>query len=100
MKWLDSKSLNYQLIDIVNDPPSIRYLDLALNQYLEEKKKLFNTRGKSFKLINFDILTLSNKEIIQLLSSDGTLVKRPFLVNKGRDIILGFNEAEYTKRLL
>ena len=47
-KWLDKKDLKYQLIDIVKDPPLINYLNLALEQYSIDKKKIFNTRGKVF----------------------------------------------------
>ena len=99
IKWLDQKYLEYQLIDIVKEPPSTKYLNLALKEYSSEKRKIFNTRGKSFKSIDFDIQDSSNEEIIRLLSSDGKLIKRPFLVYQGKNIILGFNEAEYINNL-
>ena len=98
-KWLDNKSFEYKLIDIVKEPPLLNFLNLALEQHSEDKKRIFNTRGKAFKSINLDIYSLSNDEIIQLLFSDGKLIKRPFLVF-GEKIILGFNEAEYSKHLL
>ena len=98
-KWLDEKNLEYQLIDIVKEPPSSKYLKLAFEQYTEDKKRIFNTRGKSFKSIDLDIYDLSKEEIIQLLLSDGKLLKRPFLIF-GEKIILGFNEAEYSNYLL
>ncbi len=99
-KWLDKKDLEYQLIDIVNEPPLLDYLSLALEQYSADKKKIFNTRGKAFKSINLDIYSLSREEIIQLLLSDGKLIKRPFLVYEGKRIILGFNEIEYAKQFI
>ena len=97
-KWLDKKDYEYQLIDIVKEPPLLDYLNLALDQYSEDKKKIFNTRGKAFKSINVDIYTLSREEIIQLLLSDGKLIKRPFLVYEEKKVILGFNEIEYAKQ--
>ena len=99
-KWLDKKDLEYQLIDIVKEPPLLDYLNLALEQYSADKKWIFNTRGKAFKSINIDIHSLSREEIIQLLLSDGKLIKRPFLVYKEKKIILGFNEIEYAKQFL
>ena len=98
-KWLNDKNLKYQLIDIVKEPPLSKYLNLALEQYSSEKKRIFNTRGKAFKSIDLDICSLSRDEIIQLLLSDGKLIKRPFLIS-GEKIILGFNEAEYLNQLL
>ena len=90
--------MDYQLIDIVKEPPSFGYLNLALEEYSADIKKVFNTRGKSFKSIKVDIYTLSKNEIIQLLFSDGKLIKRPFLVCEEKKVILGFNEIEYTKQ--
>ena len=99
-KWLDKKDFEYQLIDIVNEPPLLDYLSLALEQYSADKKKIFNTRGKAFKSINLDIYSLSREEIIQLLLSDGKLIKRPFLVYEEKKVILGFNEIEYAKQFI
>ena len=98
-KWLKSKDFEFQLIDIVKEPPLVNYLNLALEQYSDDKKRIFNTRGQSFKKLNLDIYGLSREEIIQLLLSDGKLIKRPFLIF-GEKIILGFNEAEYSNHLL
>ena len=98
--WLDNKNFEYQLIDIVKEPPLVNYLNLALKQYSGQTKRIFNTRGKAFKSINLDINSLSREEIIQLLISDGRLIKRPFLVYEEKKVILGFNEIEYAKQFI
>ena len=84
VKWLESKDYEFQLIDIVKEPPLVNYLNLALDQYRDDKKRIFNTRGKAFKTLNLDIERLSKEEIIQLLLSDGKLIKRPFLIYEGK----------------
>ena len=94
-KWLDQKKIKYQLIDIVQKPPIYKYLDMALKQYISDQKRIFNKRGKSYKLIDFDINNLSSDEIIKFLLSDGKLIKRPFLVYEEKKIILGFSEDEF-----
>ena len=99
-KWLESKELQFQLIDIVKEPPLVNYLNLALEQYSDDKRRIFNTRGKAFKTLNLDINGLSREEIIQLLLSDGKLIKRPFLIYEGKKVILGFNEIEYAKQII
>ena len=96
-KWLKSKDFEFQLIDIVKEPPLVNYLNLALEQYSDDKKRIFNTRGKAFKTLNLNINGLSREEIIQLLLSDGKLIKRPFLIYELKKVILGFNEIEYAK---
>ena len=98
--WLDKNNFEYKLIDIVKEPPLVNYLNLALKQYSEDKKRIFNTRGKAFKTLNLDIDRLTKEEIIQLLLSDGKLIKRPFLIYEGKKVILGFNEIEYAKQFI
>jgi len=99
-KWLKSKDFEFQLIDIVKEPPLVSYLNLALKQYSDDKKRIFNTRGKAFKTLNVDIYGLTREEIIQLLLSDGKLIKRPFLIYEEEKVILGFNEIEYAKQFI
>jgi len=99
-KWLESKDFEFQLIDNVKAPPHVKYLNLALEQYSDDKKRIFNTRGKAFKTLNLDIYGLSREEIIELLLSDGKLIKRPFLIYEEEKVILGVNEIEYAKQFL
>ncbi len=98
-KWLDQNNINYQLIDITKEPPTKKFLELALIQFSLDIKKIFNTRGKSYKAIDIDILDLTQKRIIELLSNDGKLIKRPFLIINENKFILGFNESEYIENL-
>ena len=95
-KWLDQNNINFQLKDIVKEPPSKEFLELALIQFSSDIKKIFNTRGKSYKSTDIDILDLTKKRIIELLLNDGKLIKRPFLIINERKLILGFNESEYS----
>ena len=99
-KWLESKNFEFEFHDIVKEPPLVNYLNLALEQYSDDKKRIFNTRGKAFKTLDLDIDRLSKEEIIQLLLSDGKLIKRPFLIYEGKKVILGFNEIEYAKQII
>ena len=99
-KWLESRDFEFKLIDIVKEPPLAKYLNLALEQYSDDKKRIFNTRGQAFKTLNLDIYGLSREEIIQLLLSDGKLIKRPFLIYEGKKVILGFNEIQYAEQFI
>lgn len=59
-------------------------------------KKLFNTSGNVYKDLNLkdkiDKMTIDEK--LELLASDGMLLKRPFLVYKDK-IKVGFKENEW-----
>ena len=97
-KWLESKDFEFKLIDIVKEPPLVNYLNIALKQDSDDKKRIFNTRGKAFKTLNIDVNGLSREEIIELLLSDGKLIKRPFVIYQEKKVILGFDEIEYAKQ--
>ena len=99
LKWLDENNINYQLINIIKEPPSKKFLELALIQFSTDIRKIFNIRGKSYKLIDIDILDLTRKKIVELLSNDGKLIKRPFLIMGDSKLIIGFNESEYIANL-
>ena len=99
-KWLASRDFDFKLIDIVKEPPLVNFLNLALEQYSDDKKRIFNTRGQAFKTLNLDIYGLLREEIIPLLLSDGKLIKRPFLIFEEEKVILGFNEIEYAKQFI
>ena len=98
-KWLRQNNIDFQLIDLIKETPSKHYLELALIQFSSDIKKIFNTRSKSFKLIDFKILESKKKKIVELLSNDGKLIKRPFLIINESKLIIGFNESEYAANL-
>ena len=98
-KWLDQNLINYEFEDIVINPPSKKFLEIALIQFSSDIKKILNTRSKALKSLGFDFFDLTKMEIIELLSNNGKLIKRPFLVINESKLILGFNESEYATNL-
>ena len=63
-------------------------------------KKFFNTSGLLYKSLDLKnkIPTMTDAEMLDLLSTDGMLVKRPLLV--GDDFVfVGFKETEWSTRL-
>ena len=39
-KWLESKDFEFELVDILKEPPLINYLNLTLNLYSGDKKRI------------------------------------------------------------
>ena len=94
-KWLDQNNITYELIDLVTNPPSKQLLSHIIKDFQLDKKKLFNTRGKNFKDLDLkDINNFPDEKVINLLTNDGKLIKRPLLVSPQK-ILFGFNENEY-----
>ena len=99
-KWLDAKGVSYTDRHIKEQNPSYEELKEWYEKSGLELKKFFNTSGQLYKSMNLKdkLPTLTEEEKLQLLSSDGMLVKRPLLV-KGDKVLTGFKEAEWEKML-
>ena len=60
-------------------------------------KKFFNTSGMKYRELGLKdrLPQMTDEEKIELLATDGMLVKRPLLIDGDR-ILTGFKEAEWT----
>ena len=99
-KWLDDNGVNYELRDIKLDNPSLDELTKWYKASSLPLKKFFNTSGLLYKSLDLKnkIPTMTEEEMLNLLSTDGMLVKRPLLV--GEDFVLvGFKEAEWKSKV-
>ena len=93
-KILDAYKLSYDEIDITETPPPKSVLKKAIKA--RGMKKLFNTSGEQYKKLRIKdkIGAMTEVQAIELLSTNGRLVKRPIAVDGSR-ITVGFNEIEY-----
>ena len=99
-KWLDDNGIKYELRDIKLDNPTLEELNEWYNKSGLPIKKFFNTSGLLYKSLDLKnkLPEISEDEMLNLLSTDGMLVKRPLLI--GDDFVLvGFNEAEWAEKL-
>ncbi|MGJ8644017.1 MAG: arsenate reductase family protein [Luteolibacter sp.] len=89
-KWLKENGIDFTEIPIRDTPPSKAELTRALTA-TGDIKKLFNTSGQDYRSLNMKekLPTLSQKEAIDLLASNGNLIKRPFLISDDT-ILVGF----------
>jgi arsenate reductase (glutaredoxin) len=100
-KWLDEHDLSYNAIHIVETPPTRAELQDIYEKSSLELKKFFNTSGQKYRELGIKdkISTASEDELLDLLASDGMLIKRP-LVTDGEKVTVGFKEEEYEKMWL
>ena len=91
LKWLDAHKISYQTKAIRETPPTADELKIALDALGGEFRKLFNSSGMDYRALGLkDLLpTLSEADAIALLSQNGNLVKRPFLLGDGH-VLVGF----------
>lgn len=99
-KWLDEHHIEYTERHIVEDNPSY---DELKEWYLRSGlvlKRFFNTSGLLYKQMQLKdkLPSMSEEEQLQLLATDGMLVKRPLLVLKDK-VLVGFKVAEWEEML-
>lgn len=98
--YLDSAGVKYELRDIKTDNPSFEELKSWFAVSGLPIKRFFNTSGLLYKSLNLKdkLSNMSEEECLQLLSTDGMLVKRPLVIGEGF-VLVGFKEKEWEERL-
>ncbi len=89
---LDQLGLDVESINIKENPPSAQFLKELLEGSDLELKKFFNTSGQSYRSLGLKdkLPTLSLDEAVELLASDGMLIKRPILIKDGKVLQVGY----------
>ncbi len=100
-KWLDDNNIEYTDRHIVEDNPTYEELKKWYEMSGMPLKKFFNTSGMIYREMQLKdkLKTMTEEEQLELLASNGMLVKRPVVV-KGDIVLTGFKEAEWSEKLL
>lgn len=101
-KWLDANGVAYTDRHIKEDKPSNEELKYWLEISGLPVKKFFNTSGMQYRALELKdkLPGMSVEEQLQLLATDGMLVKRPLVVTDSGKVLTGFKEAEWAEALL
>ena len=98
IKWLDSKSIEYELINIKENNPDKETLRTLWQKSGLELKKFFNTSGILYREMELSkkLPAMNDEEKLDLLAIDGMLVKRPIFITENA-VLVGFKESEWEK---
>ena len=101
LKWLEEKGIAFEERPIVEQNPTYEELKAWYEKSGLPLKKFFNTSGLLYKEMKLKdkLAELSEDEQLQLLATNGMLVKRPFVVGDNF-VLTGFKEAEWTAKIL
>ena len=96
LKYLEERGVAFERIPIRETPPTKTELKAMLKSYEGERKRLFNTSGGDYKSMNMKdrLPDLTDEEAIALLSENGNLIKRPFVLS-GDQGVIGFKVDEW-----
>ena len=95
-KHLETLGVEFEDRHIVEDNPTADELKEWIVKSGYPVKKFFNTSGMKYREMGLKdkLADMTDDEKIELLASDGMLVKRPLLITDDR-ILVGFNEKEW-----
>lgn len=101
LKWLDEQKISYEARPIKEDNPAREELKLWYQKSGLPLKRFFNTSGNLYKELSLKdkLPQMTEEEQLDLLATDGMLVKRPLLV-AGDVVLTGFKEAEWREKLV
>ena len=101
-KWLDDNGIAYNSRPIRENKPSYEELKHWLEISGLPVKKFFNTSGLQYRALELKdrLPGMSVEEQLQLLATDGMLVKRPLVITDDGKVLTGFKEKEWTEALL
>ena len=96
VKWLDEKGVEYEYRDIKEKNPKKSELKKWIRASGLPVKKFFNTSGQLYREMQLKdkLPEMSEADMIDLLATDGLLVKRPLLITDDK-VLVGFKEAEW-----
>ena len=99
-KWLDDHGITYTDRHIKNEKPTYEELKAWYAASGLPLKKFFNTSGLLYKSLSLKdkLPTMTEEEQLQLLASDGMLVKRPIVV-KDSIVLVGFKPDQWEQLL-
>ena len=94
--YLDDKGISYEQRDIKESNPSYDELKKWLSMSGLPVKRFFNTSGLLYKELELKdkISSMSDDESLELLATNGMLVKRPLLIGKNF-VLVGFKQSEW-----
>lgn len=98
--WLDAREIAYTARHIKENRPTYEELKRWYQQSGLPLKKFFNTSGLLYKSMNLKerLPAMTEEEQLQLLATDGMLVKRPIVITENV-VLVGFREAHWEEAL-
>lgn len=100
-KWLLDKGIEFEKRDIKTDNPNKDELKKWQEMSGLPLKKFFNTSGQSYRSMGLKdkLLDMTEDEMLELLASDGMLVKRPIFITGENKVLVGFKEITWEESL-
>lgn len=98
-KYLLKRYPELNEIDITTSPPSAKELKWLINRSGRPYTDFLNRSGVKYRELNLKekVKTWAKEFVINLMVSEGRLLKRPIVTDGGKKVTVGFNDKEFKK---
>lgn len=96
LKFLTARNVDFAVVPIREQPPTRSELKRMLAIYNGDIRRLFNISGQDYRKLKLStkLSTMKLNDALDLLSRNGNLVKRPFVLTEKCGLV-GFNEDQW-----
>lgn len=100
-KWLEENGVVFEKRPIKEQNPTAKEFKAWIKKSGLPAKKFFNTSGQLYRGMELKdkIPSMTEDDMVDILATDGMLVKRPLLVTDDT-VLVGFKEAEWETSVL
>lgn len=97
-KWLEENNIEFTSRHIVEENPTAEELKTFIKLSGLPTKKFFNTSGMLYREMNLKdkLATMSDDEMVNLLATNGMLVKRPLVIGEN-GVLVGFKAKTWSE---
>lgn len=89
-KWLDENNVEYAFVDVKKEPLTrSEIVELASMVTFDT---LVNRRGSTWRKLGLGSIELDDKQLLDLLEKNQTMIKRPVIVSEEGAVMVGFDE--------
>jgi regulatory protein spx len=90
--WLVENGVSYEERHLFKNPPTAEELLEIIKMTTNGLEEILSTRSQRFKNLDVDINDMTVSELLEMLSEEPQLLKRPILTN-GEQVIIGYNQS-------
>ena len=87
LELLSAKGITPTIIEYIKNPPTVEKLKEILSQLGISPRDLMRKKEDIYKELELGILSLSDKDLIDLMIEHPTLIERPIVIANGKAVL-------------
>ena len=87
LELLSAKGITPTIIEYIKNPPTVEKLKEILSQLGIAPRDLMRTKEDIYKELDLGILSLSDKDLIDLMIEHPILIERPIVIANGKAVL-------------